>query len=78
MTPIALLQLAQARIAEYLKYEEALRRQPNKQDVARRVEAFFATTLLELESAWRQHPNDAVAMLNKIRRINRIIDSYKE
>ena len=78
MTPIALLQLAQARIAEYLKYEEALRRQPNKQDVARRVEAFFATTLLELESAWRQHPNDAVAMLNKIRRINHIIDTHKE
>ena len=78
MTPIALLQLAQAKIAEYRKYEEALRHWPNKQAVARRVEAFFATTLLELESAWRQHPNDAVAMLNKICRINRIIDSHKE
>lgn len=78
MTPIALLQLVQAKITEYRKYEEALRRRPNKQDVARRVEAFFATTLLELESAWRQHPNYAVAMLNEIRRITHIIDSHKE
>ena len=75
MTPMALLQQTQSKIDEYLKYEEALRRWPNKQDVARRVDAFFATTLLELESAWRQHPNDAVAMLNEIRRI---IDSHKE
>ena len=76
MTPIALLQQTQSKIAEYRKYEEALRRWPDKQ--ASRVEAFFSTTLLELESAWRQHPNDAVAMLNEIRRINRIIDSHKE
>ena len=74
-TPRALLLQAQAKRTEY---EEALRRWPNKQAVARRVEAFFATTLLELESAWRQHPYDAVAMLNEIRRINSIIDSHKE
>ena len=78
MTPIALLQVAQAKRTEYRKYKEALRRRPNKQAVARNVEAFFATTLLELESAWRQHPNDAVAMLNEIGRINHIIDSHKE
>ena len=78
MTPIALLTLAQSKIAEYRKHEEALRRWPNKQAVARRVEAFFAATLLELESAWRQHPYDAEAMLNEIRHINRIIDSHKE
>ena len=78
MTPMALLQQTQSKIDEYLKYEEALRRWPNKQAVASRVEAFFATTLLELESAWRKHPNDAVAMLNKICHINRIIDSHKE
>ena len=78
MTPIALLQLTQAKITKYRKYEEALRRRPNKQAVARRVEAFFAATLLELESAWRQHPYDAEAMLNEIRRIKLIIDSHKE
>ena len=77
-TPRALLLQAQAKITEYRKHEEALRRWPNKQAVARRVEAFFVTTLLELESAWRQHPNDAVAMLNEIRRINHIIDTHKE
>ena len=78
MTPIALLQQTKSKITEHRKHEEALHRWPNKQAVARRVEVFFATTLLELESAWRQHPNDAEAMLNEIRRINRIIDSYKE
>ena len=78
MTPLQLLQQTRRKLTEYRKYEEALRRWPNKQAVACRVEAFFATTLLELESAWQQHPNDAVAMLNEIRRINRIIDSYKE
>ena len=78
MTPIALLQQTQSKITEYRKHEEALRRWKNKQAVARRVEAFFANTLLELESAWRQHPYDAEAMLNEINRINRIIDSHKE
>lgn len=78
MTPLQLQQQTQSKIAEYRKYEAALRLWPNKQATARRVEAFFATLLIELESAWRQHPNDAVALLNEIRCINHIIDSHKE
>ena len=78
MTPLQLLQQTQSKIAEYRKHETALRRWPDKQATARHVEAFFATLLIELESAWRQHPNDAVALLNEIRRLNHIIDSHKE
>ena len=78
MTPLQLLQQTQSKIDEYRKYEEALRRWPNKQAVSKRVEAFFAPLLIELESAWRQHPNEAVALLNEIRRLNHIIDSHKE
>jgi hypothetical protein len=78
MTPLQLQQQTQSKIAEYRKYEEALRRWPDQQAVSKQVAAFFATALLELELAWRQHPNDAVALLNEICRINHIIDSHKE